>query len=332
MVKEAGFVFAAISAGKIRRYWSWRNFVDPFLTMAGAWQALSILRRFKPDVVFGKGSYVTPPVLWAARLLKVPVVLHESDAVAGLANRLGARRAAKVAVSFPDTSGLPEDKLVYTGVPLRDGVIKGKAARAVQRFRLDKRLPTVLVLGGSQGAQAISEALTAALPRLLLEAQIVHQTGERLAATVAKVKQELPRELRGRYHPHGFFGEELFDLYAAVDLVVTRSGSAVAEIAATGLPSILIPLPSAAGDHQRANAEVFAKAGAAIVLEQNELTSDSLTLVVKKLLHDASRRVAMGRCARQLAQIDAADRVAELVWEVATKNVEKNAKDDAKKD
>lgn len=314
---EAGFTFQAISTGKWRRYSSWRNLSDPFRVWRGLWQSYRIIGRFRPAVIFGKGGPVSLPVVWAAKLRRVPVIIHESDVVPGLGNRLSDRVAAKIAVAWPpeQVRGLSRDKLVWTGNPLRDGVIKGKAAVAERRFKLDRHAPLVLILGGSQGSQTINEAVRGALSDLLTVAQVVHQVGPGPAKTFAATKEKLPEKLRERYHVKGFFGAELYDLYAATDLIVSRAGAnAIAEIAAAGLPALLIPLPSAAGDHQRANAKAYAPE-AAVILYPEHLTSAELTRRVKQLLSDSQRRARMGRAARAKAKLDATDRLADLVWE-----------------
>jgi UDP-N-acetylglucosamine--N-acetylmuramyl-(pentapeptide) pyrophosphoryl-undecaprenol N-acetylglucosamine transferase len=245
------------------------------------------------------------------------VVIHESDAIAGLANRRAAKSASSVAVSFPPESmdGLPRQKLVYTGSPLRDGVIKGSAERARKQFKLDRKLPVVLVLCGSQGSTAINRLVWEALPLLLPDTQVIHQVGERNLADVQAETADLPADLKARYHPRGYLKDELFDLYAVADLVVGRAGSGIAELAATGLPSVLIPLPSAASDHQRHNAAVFELQKAALVLEESELTAESLNNAIKRLLKNQQRLAEMSRNARSLARFDATQQLADLIWQ-----------------
>ncbi len=323
LVEQAGFAFRTISAGKLRRYISWRNLTDPWRVWQGYRQSRRLLAAFQPDVVFAKGGFVTVPMVKAAARAGIPVVIHESDVVAGLANRLAAKQAAAVATAWPvgPSSGLPEDKVHVVGTPLRREVLTGKADRAKRAFSLNLREPVVLVLGGSQGAVTVNRLVYSALPDLLTECQVVHQIGREAVSTVDAAVAGLPPQLHRRYHPKGFFGSELFDLYAAADLVVSRSGAgALAEIAATGKPSILIPLPSAAGNHQLHNAAAFAEAGAAVVLPQDELTATELTRRIKALLHDSQRRSAMGRAARRLATLDASRKLADLVWRTGTRD------------
>lgn len=321
-MEAAGFEFQAIQAGKLRRYFSLANFLDPFRVAIGLLQSLRIIGRFKPDVVFAKGGYVSLPVVWAAKWRHIPVVIHESDTIPGLANRRAAGIASSIAVAWPPETirGLPARKLVYTGNPLRDGVAQGKAARAVKRFRLSPHYPVVVILGGSQGSAAINQLVLKALPQLLLDAQVVHQVGDKQLAAVQQSVQSLPPDVAQRYHPCGYLESELFDLYAAADLIISRAGANVlAEIAAAGLPAVLIPLSTAAAGHQHQNATVYAKDGAALVLNETTVTADELNGAVKRLLKNQQRRAEMGRQARQLANFDATKQVADLVWQTGFK-------------
>ena len=319
MVEAAGFPFEAISTGKLRRYFSLSTLLEPFRAYAGYRQSLKLIKTFQPDVVFAKGGFAAVPVVRAAKRRKIPIVVHESDVVPGLANRIGARSAAAIAVSFPPEHMTWRTKcpVVFTGNPLRADVLTGRADRALQQFGLEGRVPIVLVLGGSQGAKVLNQIVQDALPELLPETQVVHQVGERWAPAAAEAAAGLPSELAKRYRFKGFFGDELFGLLAAADLVVSRSGAGgLAEIAATGNASVLVPLPSAASDHQRANAAVFEAAKAAIVLDEDTLAASELARTIKRLLHDPTRRTRMARAAKSLAKPTAAADVAELVWRV----------------
>lgn len=325
LVEAAGFPFEAIPAGKLRRYVSVRTLLEPLSVLRGYRRSLRIIRRFKPDVLFAKGGFVALPVMRAAKRRGIPIVLHESDLVPGLANRIGGKWAAVTAVSFPleRMQWQPGGTVVYTGNPLRPEVIKGNAGRARKTFGLSGDLPVVLVLGGSQGSRAINEAVADALPELLSEAQVIHQVGERAAGSVTRFVAAAPAEHRKRYHPRTFLGDELFDCYAAADLVITRAGAGgLAEVAAVGKPAVVIPLASAAGGHQTANAKVFEDAGGAVVLTEDRLNGPELARTVNRLLHDPTRRVRIGRAARSLARLDAAAKVAELVRSAARQRKE----------
>lgn len=322
-MKAAGFPFESISSGKLRRYVSLSTLIEPFRVYAGYRQAKTIIKRFKPDVVFSKGGSVAVPVVRAAHRLNVPSVLHESDLVPGLANKIGGRWAQFVAVSFPPEhiDWKPAGTVVHTGNPLRAAASRGSAARAITQLKLDKQLPTVLVLGGSQGSTSNNRAIGAALSELLPEAQVIHQTGEGKEDQMSEATAALSPDLAERYHPRGsFFGEEqlYYDVLAAADIVVSRSGAnTLAEIAIAGKPSILVPHEAGGSGHQAANAEVFAEAQAAVVLTEAAMAAeDELTRAVKKLLHDPSRRSQMGRAAKSLACPTATKEVADLVWQV----------------
>jgi UDP-N-acetylglucosamine--N-acetylmuramyl-(pentapeptide) pyrophosphoryl-undecaprenol N-acetylglucosamine transferase len=318
LVKAAGLRFRAISAGRLHRYLTPRLLIEPFQALAGYWQAARLIRQFRPDVVFAKGGYVALPVMRAARRRKIPIVIHESDARPGLSNRIGARWAAAIAVSWPTEVMQWEAPrpLIYTGNPIRPEITRGKAERARKRFNLKPNLPMLLVVGGSQGSRAINRVVGRSLPKLLDELQVVHGVGDRLASEVAEATKGLPRDLVVRYHTRGYFGEAVADLYAAADLVVSRAGAGgLTEIAANGKPAIIIPLPSAASGHQEANAAVFEKAKAAVVLDQDRLTVAEFVRTVKRLIHDPTKRSRMGRQAKQMVQVDAAKRVADLVWQ-----------------
>lgn len=321
LVEAAGFPFIPISTGKFRRYFSLQTLVEPFRAYAGYRQSLKLIKAFRPDVVFAKGGYAAVPVVRAARRRRIPIVLHESDRVPGLANRIGARYAAAIAVSFPVDQVAIKSKapVTFTGNPLRDGAAAGRASRAQQHLGLEARIPVVLVLGGSQGAKVLNEIVQDALPELLSEVQVIHQVGDRWAGQAAEVREGLPKELAARYYYRGFFGSELPDVLAAADLIVSRAGAGgLAEIAVNGKASVLVPLPSAAADHQRANAAVYEEAGASIVLDEEALGPDELARTIKKLLHDPTRRLRMGRAAKSLAKPHAAAEVADLVEQAGT--------------
>lgn len=325
LAEAAGFPFEAVSAGKFRRYFSWRTLFEPFKSQAGYRQAKGIIERFKPDVVLAKGGYVAVPVIRAAKKLGIPIVLHESDVVPGLANKIGSRYAQVIAVSFPPEAMAWKTKVpqTLTGNPIGDAMTKGRVTQARQDFGLSGREPVLLVLGGSQGSVDVNEVVFAALPELLGEIQVVHQVGTRSEAAARSVQREFSDAQEARYHPQGYFDntEELPNLLATADLVVTRAGAgSLAGIAAAGKPSIIIPLPSSASNHQQANAAVFQQAGAALVLPQDGLTPGELARAIKRLLHDPTRRSRMARVAKALAHPNATKRVADLVEQTARRS------------
>jgi len=320
-VEASGVPFKAIYTGKLRRYFSWQNLSDPLKVLLGFFQSLVVVGRFKPDVVFGKGGFVTVPVIRAARLWRVPVVLHESDVLPGLANRLGAGVATTIAVSFPveEVRGLPPEKLVFTGNPIGREALTSQAGRAQKRFRLERGLPVVLVVGGSQGSASLNALVTAALPALLSQAQVVHQVGQRSATEYVKQRQAMEAGARRRYHVRAYLeNPDLFDLYAAADVIIARAGAGVlGGIAAAGKPAVLVPLPKRVSGHQAYNAAYYADHGAAVVLDQEQADGATLTRVVRQLLQNPQRRAEMGRQAHRLATPEATERLTELIWQAA---------------
>jgi UDP-N-acetylglucosamine--N-acetylmuramyl-(pentapeptide) pyrophosphoryl-undecaprenol N-acetylglucosamine transferase len=318
-VPRAGLAYHRIPTGKLRRTLSWANATDLTVRVpAGIACALWLLRRLRPDVVVATGGFVAVPTAVAAALRRCPLLVHEQVVVPGLANRLAGRLAARVAVTFAASAGaFPPGKVVVTGNPIRPELHAGEAGRAAARFGLDPTLPLVYVTGGAQGAHRLNRVVGAALGPLLALTQLVHQCGDNVQGDLAWLREQaaaLPPAPRARYRPVAFVGEELGDLYAAASLVVGRAGAGtVTELAALGLPAILVPLPGARGDEQTANARVLTDAGAAVLVPERELTPERLADEVRALLADPARRAGMAARARSLAAPDAAERLVELV-------------------
>lgn len=303
----ANIPFQAIPTGKIHRYFTLKNLTTPFRYWAGIRAAKKILLEFAPDVVFGKGGSVSLPVVQAAARLGIPVVIHESDAVMGLGNRRAATLAKRVCVSFPAETypGYSKEKLVYTGVPVRQVFFQTKSRK---RDRAQ-----ILVTGGGQGSDAINQVIWSALPELLKVANVVHLTGERSYSGAKGYQQS-------GYQPIAYARDEMAQLMVDADVVISRaSATTLAEIAATGRPTVLIPLPTAANDHQRANARVWSSVGAGIYLEERDLTPEKLFDVVGKLINDSGKRAEMGQAAKSLAQPKAANEIASLLISIAGK-------------
>ena len=263
--------YHTIKAGKLRRYLSWQNIKDPIKVVYGFFQSIKILIKLKPKVVFSKGGYVTVPVVFAAKLLNIPVVLHESDITPGLANRIAIPRCDKVCVSFePTIAHIKKKKAIYTGTPVRKELLSGDAekGKALCGFTSDK--PVLMVMCGSLGAVAINDAIDASLETLLKTFNIIHLRGSN------NLKPELDA-LNG-YKAFGFVSDELGDLFALSDIILSRAGAnAIFELLALNLPALLIPLPrsSSRGD-QILNAEHFRENGWSDLLYQESLTPDTL--------------------------------------------------------
>jgi UDP-N-acetylglucosamine--N-acetylmuramyl-(pentapeptide) pyrophosphoryl-undecaprenol N-acetylglucosamine transferase len=324
-VPAAGIPYFAVPTGKLRRALAWRNVSDLLLNVpAGVVRAAIVLRRLRPRVVLATGGFVALPVVLAAALTRRPVVIHEQTAVPGLANRVAARVACRIAVSFAEAGAtFPAAKVVVTGNPLRPELRGGSRADALARFALDPSLPLLYVTGGAQGAHRLNRVVGAALSGLLAHAQVLHQcgahptTGDR--EWLEARRAELSGTLARRYVVIPYVGEELASIYAAASLVITRAGAGtVNECCHLGLPALYVPLPSARGDEQTANARLVERAGGAVVLPQAALTPERLVALVAALLADPRRLKEMGERARRLAVPDAAERLATLVLEAAT--------------
>lgn len=278
LIEPFGIPYHGIATGKLRRYFDVKNFTDPFRVLKGIGEARKLIRDLQPDVIFSKGGFVSVPVVLAGKKHNVPVIIHESDMTPGLANKLSFPSATKVCCNFPETiEHLPEGKAVLTGSPIRQELLTGDKAAALEfcGFTADK--PVILVIGGSLGAVAVNNAVRAALPELLEIFQIVHLCGK------GKVDESL-NNIPG-YKQFEYIKEQLRDIFAMTDIVISRAGAnAICELLALHKPNILIPLSANAsrGD-QILNARSFERQGFSIVLEEEEVTKESLLEAVKNL-------------------------------------------------
>ncbi len=281
LIEECGIKYYGISSGKLRRYLDIKNFTDPFKVIKGIFEAASLMRKIKPDIVFSKGGFVTVPVILAASRKKIPCILHESDMSPGLANRICIPHAVKVCTNFPEAAkGIGENKAIVTGTPIRSELFAGNSIAGLDFCGFTANKPVILVVGGSLGAVAVNEAVRAALPKLLEKYQVVHLCG------AGKLDESL-NGLEG-YVQFEYIKEELSNLMAAASLVISRAGAnAICELLALRKPNILIPLPASAsrGD-QILNAASFEKQGYSIVLDEEKMTSDILADTVDKLYND----------------------------------------------
>jgi UDP-N-acetylglucosamine--N-acetylmuramyl-(pentapeptide) pyrophosphoryl-undecaprenol N-acetylglucosamine transferase len=324
-VPAAGIPYHAIATGKLRRSLALRNLTDLGLRVPeGIAEAWRLLGRLHPDVVVATGGFVSVPTALAAALRRCPLLVHEQVVVPGLANRLIARFADRVAVSIAAAgSAFPPAKVVVTGNPVRPELLAGDRARAFRHFDLDPATPLVYVTGGAQGSHRINRAVGAALPSLLEAAQLVHQSGDNEFNDVgwlAHQAEALPPGQRARYRIEPFVTEGLGDLYTAAALAIGRAGAGtVTELCAVALPAILIPLPGARGDEQTANARILADAGAAVLLPERQLTPEGLAGLVRTLLSDTPRLATMAERARSLAVPDAATRLVDLILALASR-------------
>jgi len=321
---QNGILFSPIQTGKFRRYLSLRTPIDVVRIPIGIVQAFRLLRCFRPDVVFSTGGFVSVPTVMAAKILRIPSLTHEQTATVGLATRINARFVDVVALSFAQSRArLPHTRarIVVTGNPIRASLLEGTAAAALGQFSLSPELPLIYVTGGALGAHAINEAVLAALPRLLTFTQVIHQCGPAGgngdAPRLREARSQLPPELQNRYVIRELIGPELADIYAAASLIVGRAGAGtVAEIAAIGKPSILIPLPGAGGDEQTINARILADARGAVLLPQANLSPDRLILEIEAMLN-SGRLDEISNSTRALGQTDAAERLAAEILKIS---------------
>ncbi|MEU8762756.1 UDP-N-acetylglucosamine--N-acetylmuramyl-(pentapeptide) pyrophosphoryl-undecaprenol N-acetylglucosamine transferase [Streptomyces sp. NPDC048659] len=325
-----GIPFATVATGKVRRssnplkMLSAANVKDMAKVPLGIAQARKLVGEFLPDVVLATGGYVAVPAGLAARMCRRPLVLHEQTVRLGLANRQLASSATRIAVSSESSLPLLPEAVrgvaVVTGNPVRPEVLTGRADKAVEGLGLtgfDRRLPTVYVTGGAQGAQQINGVVGDALEWLLERANVIHQCGPDNVSGLRQLVGGLPGALRGRYHLTGFVGGELPDVLALADVVISRSGAGtLAELTALGKPAVFVPLATSAGNEQVHNAWHLEKVGAAVALV-GDVSADRLKNAVGPLLTDPARRETMGQRAREHGRPDAADRLVDVLLSAA---------------
>lgn len=299
LIEPFGIPYHGISSGKLRRYFSMQNFTDPFRVIKGFGEAHSLIKELKPDIIFSKGGFVSVPVVLAGKRCKVPTIIHESDMTPGLANKIAIPSATKVCCNFPETlASLPNQKSVLTGSPIRQELLSGNKIAALDLCSFSADKPVILVIGGSLGSVAVNNAVRLALPALLERFQIVHLCGK------DKVDSSLSG-LRG-YAQFEYIKNELRDIFSLADIVISRAGAnAICELLALRKPNLLIPLSANAsrGD-QILNARSFERQGFSMVLEEEELTKESLLEAVQRLYEHRSTYMDAMRDSRQQDSIN----------------------------
>ncbi len=303
-----------IAGAKLRRYFDPRNLIDIPKFFIGFFQALVRLYFLMPDLIFSKGGTGALPVVFAARFYLIPVIIHDSDSIPGLVNRISSRFAKKIFISFRTAADYFRGREVeLVGNPIRLEMLLSRppsTETAKTRIRLKSEEPLVVFMGGSQGAVPINDFVFGNFEKLAAVAQIFHQVG-----TINLNEAERLQNSNDRYRYGGLLdAEQMKAVLAAADVVVSRAGSgAIFEIASFGKPSILIPLPEAASDHQRVNAYEYARNGAAIVIEQSNLSFGIIKLEIEKILNSPAVREEMSRAARSFAKPDAAEVIAQQI-------------------
>ena len=322
---ENSIAFIRIPAGKVRRYASFQNVTDLFVTLTGIIAATITLFRLYPDVVVSKGGYASVPTVIAAWLLRIPIIIHESDAKPGRANLFAAKFATKIAIAFDSAAqyfpAKVQSKIARTGIPIRKALMRVETEGARQYLKLENGIPTILVLGGSQGAVKINETILSALPELVAFANIIHQTGAANFKNVEGVSKVVLAQNphANRYHPINYLDQVSMQRAAGVaDIVISRAGAnSIAEIGLWKKPAILIPIPESVSHDQRTNAYSYARTGAAVVIEEQNLASHLFVAEIERITKDPELSKRMGAAAEGFTDPDAARILAREVLAIA---------------
>ncbi|MDP2641940.1 MAG: UDP-N-acetylglucosamine--N-acetylmuramyl-(pentapeptide) pyrophosphoryl-undecaprenol N-acetylglucosamine transferase [bacterium] len=322
---EHGIIYKKNSAGKLRRSGNWLallpNFFDLFKTGWGILVSLYQIFRLYPDVIFGKGGYASFPALLAGRILHIPVVIHESDTVPGRVNLWAGKWASRVALSYADAAKyFPKEKVALTGQPVRKDIIEPITEGAREFLKIEEGVPVVLVLGGSQGAQRINDTILEGLKSLVEKYAVIHQTGKN---NIVEVKATAEAVLfdsthKDRYKAFDYLNPLALRMAAGISsVVISRAGSTIFEIAAWGLPAIIIPINERVSHDQRSNAFAYARTGASEVIEEANLTPNILASEIERLVTNETEREKMKAAAKAFYKPDAARLVAEEILKIA---------------
>ncbi len=302
-----GVTYHAVKSGKLRRYFDWKNLSDPFRVIHGALQSAALMRRLKPDVCFSKGGFVAVPVVWGAARAGVPIVCHESDLTPGLANKISARYARRIATTFPECAKALGSKAEMTGTPMRPELFQGTREEGLRITGLSGQKPILLMTGGSLGAQSVNAVLREALPDLLPEMDIIHLCG--------KGNEDHGLDHTEGYVQYGFVSQELPHLFAAADAVLSRAGSnSLCELQALQKPMLLIPYPlSASRGDQVLNARSYEQRGLALVLEQEQMNRQTLVEHIHTLF---ARKDELRAALEAAPEVNGTARILEMIEEV----------------
>lgn len=317
--------FVKISAGKNRLYFSMQNFTDMFRTLWGVVEGMFKMAIYYPDVIFSKGGYVAFPVLFVSRILRIPIIIHDSDTIPGRVTLYASKFAKNVLIAWPECGEyLVNSRLVnpakiqFVGLPIRQKLLPQTEAVSIsgQFSNLKTNIPTLYIVGGSQGSERLNEAIMASLPIILPHAQIIHQTGKANFEIVKTISAKLLEkdENKNNYFPIAYLEEDLQrEVFQKTSLVICRGGSQILEFFCWGLPSIMIPIPKEISRDQTTNSFAAMQRGAAFVIEEKNLTPRILQNEVLRLLNDHKILANMSASARQYSKTDASNKVAELL-------------------
>lgn len=322
---ENNIIFEKVSAGKIRRKKTFENiilnFFDYFKTILGSLKALWKIFIIYPDVIFGKGGYASFPALFAAKILRIPVVIHESDSTPGKVNGWAGKFARRIAVSYPEAAKFfKKENVAYTGNPIRKEIREPLTEGAHKLLGLTEGIPTILILGGSQGSVFINEVIMDALPELLKKYQVIHQTGKNNIKIIEETRNVVLQDsaYKDRYKLFDYLNVLNMRASAGVaDIIISRAGSTIFEIASWGKPSIIIPIPEPTSHDQRTNAYSYARSGGAIVIEEKNLAGSLLISEIDRILETPGEKEKMSEGAKEFARRDSARLIAQEILGIA---------------
>lgn len=321
LLYENNIKFVSVSAGKIRRKKTIENiilnFFDLFKTLIGVITAIWKVFLIYPDVIFGKGGYASFPALFAGRLLMIPIVIHESDTKPGKVNKWAGKFARKVAISYPEAiSYFKAEKTAYTGNPIRKETLEPLSAESHEFFNFDPNIKTILILGGSTGARFLNESIMDVLEELVKKYQIIHQVGVNNTSIIQEtskvVLQDSPNKDRYRLYPY----LDLVNLRRSAgvaDIIISRAGSTIFEIASWAKPAIIVPIPEPTSHDQRSNAFAYARSGSAVVIEEKNMSAGVLMSEIDRILSNPQEIQKMTDSAKNFARRDAAEIIAKEI-------------------
>lgn len=317
-----GIPYRSVMTGKFRRYISFHNFADIFRIPFGVIQSFFIIRSFRPDIIFASGGSVSVPTAYAGFIRNIPVVIHESDVKPGLANRLLAKKAKKIFVSFPQTKNVFSDilginsqtnKIIVTGIPIRSDITNGSKEKAQQIFKLESQFPTLLIIGGGQGSRKLNQTIHVSLEKLLRFCQVVHICGEK---NFIELHDQLENKFP-RYHLFPYLDDDLKHAYAAADLVLTRGGAhTLHEISYYGIPSIIVPHASHSSRHQLENARLLKEKKAAVIIPEEDFSPAVCLGKVEELLLSREQLLRMRKNAQSNFVPRAAQKIVTEMFQV----------------
>ena len=297
------------------------NFFDLFKTGWGIVKSVFVVFSIFPDVIFSKGGYGSFPVVLASKIFKIPLIIHESDSIPGKVNKWAGKFARKIAISYPEASNyFPKEKIALTGNPIKKELLKSSKTGAAEFLKLEKDTPVIFIIGGSLGSQIINSVIIDSLSKLVEKYQIIHQTGEKNFGDVKNLADiELKNsKYENRYKPFSYLNTVAMKMSAGVaNLIISRAGSTIFQIAVWGLPSIIIPITESNGNHQRRNAFNYASTGACVVIEENNLSDNILISQIEEIMNNETRRNNMINATKLFAKTDSAKIIAKELIGIA---------------